>query len=163
MHTIKIMLSLSLAVGLAGPGRAHADPPAADVTVRWDSGEMSRDMSVWRTQITVTGKKVHAESTYSGRDGGMPSTRPKAGDGALKDPKRLAAALAAFDKTKDPPAVKFRDTTAHRDSLCVARGKAERCAAHIDGDPETAAFKAAVEVKDAMIDGVTLAELPATP
>ena len=96
-----ILATLAIAT-LALVTSAHADPPP-DLTLTWDSGEMSSDMSMWKTIISVTGTKVHYTSTYSGRNEGRPGTAPVKGDGVVKDPKRLAAALAALDKLKPSP------------------------------------------------------------
>jgi len=37
-------------------------------------------MSPWRTTVTLTGTKRHVERTYSGGEGEMPGTEPKAVD-----------------------------------------------------------------------------------
>jgi hypothetical protein len=140
---------------------AHADPPVPDLTLTWDDGEMSSDASEWHTVITVTGTKVHYTSTYDGRDAGQPQTKPVKVDGVVKDPKRLAAALASLDAVKPGPTPKARQTTAHRDSACLHRAvKSDRCISHIDGDPETADYKAFVEIRAAISDGL---KLDATP
>ncbi len=148
-----ILATLAIAT-LALVTSAHADRPP-DLTLTWDSGEMSSDMSMWTTIISVTGTKVHYTSTYSGRNEGRPGTAPVKGDGVVKDPKRLAAALAALDKLKPSPTPKPSQNTAHRDTGCVRR-TSERCAFHIDGGPTTPDYKAMVEIKAAIVDGVRL-------
>jgi len=147
-----------LATALAIATLAYADPPPPDLTLTWDAGEMSQDMSIWTTTITVRGTKVHYTSTYAGRDDGMPGTKPVTVDGVVKDPKRLAAALAALDKLQPGKAPEPRQTTAHRDNACLRRSapKSERCVFHIVGDAETADFKAISEIKAALVDGLHL-------
>jgi hypothetical protein len=137
---------------------AHADEagPKPELVFTWESGEMSRDMSIWRTRITVTGTKLHYERSYSGRNGGMPGTKPVQLDATVKDPKKVAAALAALDKLKVKP-VKQADRGPDRFNLrsgCIERGTTSRCAS-VDGNhPDSDELKAIAAVRDALMTGV---------
>ena len=153
----------SIAILVVSSSTAFADPkpappPAADLVFTWKEGEMSRDMSIWTTTITVTGTKLHYQSTYVGRYGGMPNSKPVDVQGTVKDPKKLAAALAALDKIKVKPAKKapFEEEQQIRNG-CIRRGKAERCATATGTDPLSDELKAIAAVRDVLLDGVKLA------
>ncbi|MEO6774758.1 MAG: hypothetical protein ABI467_17415 [Kofleriaceae bacterium] len=115
----------------------------------WDEGEVSMDMSMWRTSISVTGTKVHYESTYSGRMKGMPGNAPLKTDMVLKDPKKLAAALAALDKIPvgKPAKRSSHPYSGQESSGCLTRGNVTRCTRHRGAEPETDEYKAVVAVK----------------
>jgi hypothetical protein len=144
---MRLLLGTILLTALAGVAAADTD-----CTVTWDAGEMSKDMSVWHTTLTVTGDKVHYESQYSGRNAGQPDTKPRKGDLTVKDSTKLAAALAALDAmpvTKPSPS---RSSAEHRETGCVKHGAKARCGSHIGKDALNADFKAVSDVRDAIVD-----------
>jgi hypothetical protein len=149
------MRSLLFVLLLAGVANAET-PKQPDLVFTWTEGEMSRDMSIWRTTITVTGKKLHYARAYSGRFSGS-DTEPVAVDAIVKDPKRVAAALAALDKIKPKPDKK-RDhgSVVIMREGCVTRGKTQRCARAEGRETDPADLKAIAAVRDALLDGVTL-------
>jgi hypothetical protein len=155
MRTQFVSLGLALAISTT---TAHAAPQRPDLTITWDEGEYSKDMSVTHVEITVTGTKIHYESKYSGRDSGLPGNKPQAIDGEVKDPQQLAAALAALDKVPARAAGK-PDPRTYRATGCVIRGKATRCATiyrpHQPGDQEDE-FKAVYHVEATVLEGVKL-------
>lgn len=148
----------SVAVLFAVASAARAAPPKPDISITWTEGEVSMDMSLWTTTIAVTGTKVHYERTYSGRMGGMPGSEPKKGDTVVKDPKKLAAALAALDKIPVVPVVADPNAEAYsgpEESGCITRGKAGRCVVHRGGS-ETDEYKAFVAIKAVLLEGAKL-------
>jgi hypothetical protein len=143
-------------IAFADPKPAPA-PPAPDLVFTWEEGEMSMDMSIWSTTVTVTGTKLHYKRSYSGRNSGMPNTKPAELDATVKDPKKVTAALAALDKIKVKPAKKLtREQQMRMRSGCIRRGKAERCASASGTDPDPDELKAIAAVRDALLDGVKL-------
>ena len=139
---------------------AVADP-APDLVVTWKEGEQSRDSSMTTIRIAVTGSKLHYSRTYSGRNAGWPGTKPVDVDATVKDPKKVAAALAAFDKTKATPAKASSNPTQYRvRGGCVTRGKTERCVSVSGETPDPADLKAIAALRDALLDGVKLPALP---
>jgi hypothetical protein len=132
---------------------AHADTPTPDLTLTWDEGEASRDFSSWKRTITVTGTKLHYTSRYSGRDGGMPWTKPKDVDGVVKDPKKVATLLAAFDKVP-PPKTKSKPEQGRYAGGCLTRGTVKRCVGSTGDAPDTDEVKALSEVMQALLEGV---------
>ena len=152
----------SLAVVFAIATSAQAAPPAPDISITWTEGEVSMDMSLWTTTITVTGTKVHYELTYDGRMSGTPMTKPKQGDTVVKDPKKLAAALAALDKIPVVPDKKGATTqnySGQDESGCITRGKVSRCTDHRGSSPETDEFKAFVAIKALLLEGAPVGPL----
>ncbi len=138
---------------------AQAAPPAPDISITWTEGEVSMDMSLWTTTITVTGNKVHYEMTYAGRMSGMAMTEPKKGDLVVKDPKKLAAALAALDTIKAvvaKPGAGTENYSGLDESGCITRGKASRCTDHRGTDVETDEFKAFVAIKALLLEDAKL-------
>lgn len=154
---IALLLVLLAATAAADTPKS---PPAPDLVLRWTEGEMSRDMSIWRTTITVTGTKLHYSRAYSGR---MPMGKPVELDATVKDPKKVAAALEALDKIKvKPPAKSNGDSGVHQiKEACVMRGKNERCASVSPPSPDTDELKAMAAIRDAVLDGVKVS--PLTP
>lgn len=142
----------------ADPKPAPA-PPAPDLVFTWREGEVSKDMSIWSTTITVTGTKLHYARSYAGRDSGMPGTKPVELDATVKDPKKVAEALAALDKLKAKPAKPTAQQQMHMRSGCIRRGKAERCASASGTDPDPDELKAIAAVRDALLDGVKIPAL----
>jgi hypothetical protein len=146
---------------LAGTPIAFADPkpapepPAPDLVFRWQEGEMSLDMSIWTTEIAVTGTKLHYARSYAGRME-MPESPVKV-DATVKDPKKVAAALAALDKIKVKKAKNLtREQQMQMRSGCIRRGKLERCATASGTDADSDEMKAILGVRDALLDGVKL-------
>lgn len=152
---MRLFISLGFIAAVATA--ANAGPPAPDLTMTWDEGEVSKDMSIWRTSISVTGTKVHYETTYSGRMG-MPATKPKKRDIVLKDPKKLAAALAALDKIPVVPPAKASTVpySGQESSGCLTRGKVTRCTVHRGTERETDEYKAIVAVKTLLVADLVL-------
>ena len=126
---------------------AQADAPSPDLVLSWREGEMSKDMSVWTTEITVTGTRLHYHRHYTGRD---PGTKPVDLDGAVKDPKKVAAAIAALDAlpATKPPA----QSDSNYAESCLHRGKTVRCA--VRGQERE--MKALAAIRDALVDGIKL-------
>ena len=153
---MRMRLLASVAVVLGVATAAQAGPPAPDISMTWSAGEVSMDMSLWTTTITVTGSKVHYEMKYSGRMGGSPMTKPKKGDTVIKDPKKLAAALAALDKLPAVPATDDSEYSGQDESGCITRGKATRCTDHHGGDPGTEEFKAFVAIKALLLENAKI-------
>lgn len=152
---IAILVACS-SIALADPKPAPV--PAPDLVFTWKEGELSRDMSIWTTTITVTGSKLHYQMSYVGRNGGMPNSKPLEVDGAVKNPKKLAAAIVALDKIKVKPAKKEVDPTRYQyRSGCIQRGKAERCASASGRDPDPDDLKAIAAIRDELLTGVNLA------
>lgn len=146
-----VFASVSLAHADAKPA---PDPASPDLVFTWEEGEMSRDMSIWRTTITVSGRKLHYERKYSGR---LPMGEPVLLDATVKDPKKVAAALAALDKIKVKKQKPLDESEEMRmRSGCIRRGKSERCAAASGTNPDPPELKAIVAVRDALLDGVKL-------
>ncbi len=145
-------LLLGTVVFAALVGTAAAQPAGPDVMLTWDAGEMSKDMSVWHTAITVTGDKVHYEQTYSGRNAGQPDTKPKRGDTTVKDAAKLTAALAKLDAMPNTKPAPSRNSAEHRETGCVKHGAKARCGSHIGKDAPNADFKAVTDVRDAIGD-----------
>lgn len=103
------------------------------------------------------------DTTYSGRDGGLPGTEPKSLDGVVKDPKKLADALAALDKIqiKPPPKQPSNQPYSGQESSgCLTRGKATRCTVHRGTDVETTEFKAMLVIKEQLLAGIKGADVP---
>lgn len=142
---------LAASVVHANP-KAPAAPPAPDLVFRWEEGEMSRDMSIWRTEITVTGDKLHYERKYSGR---LPMGEPVTLDATVKDPKKVAAALAALDKIKVKKAKPLNETERmNMRSGCIRRKAKERCAEATGQNADPPDLKAIAAVRDALLEGV---------
>jgi hypothetical protein len=135
---------------------AIADPKPPDLIFTWTEGEMSKDMSIWTTTITVTGDRLHYARKYSGRNSGFPGTKGTELDATVKDPKKVAAALAALDKLKAKPAKKLPPERMNMREGCVRRGKAERCATASGSEPDSDELKAIIAVREALLDGVKL-------
>lgn len=145
-----LWLMLAVLVG----STAFADPKP-DLVFVWTEGEMSKDMSIWRTEIMVTGDRLHYTHSYSGRN---PLSAPPVNvDAAVKDPKKVAAALTALDKIK---VKKAKPLTVEQQmdmrTGCIRRGKMERCASASGKEPDPTELKAILAVRDALLDGVTL-------
>lgn len=131
---------------------AAADP-APDLVVTWKEGEQSRDSSMATQKLIVFGSKLRYVSTYEGRNA---SHGPKAQDleGVVKDPKKLAAALAKLDAIKMRSLLGKGPTHYRLRSGCVKRGRTERCA-EVSGDtPDPADLQAVAAVRDALLEGV---------
>jgi hypothetical protein len=148
---MRTLVALAIVI-LAGSARAEPKPP--DLTFAWSEGEHSKDSSVWTTTIAMTGTKLHYERTYSGRYSGMPNAKPATLDAEVKDPKQVAAAIAALDKlpvrkTKQTESALFR-------TGCLTRGKVQRCETRYGNDdgPDTTELKAMRAVMTALLDGV---------
>lgn len=156
MH-LASLATLLVATLAAKAGADTPKPPAPDLVVTWTEGEMSRDMSIWQTTITVTGAKLHYARTYSGRDSGMPRTKPTTLDAKVRDPQRVAAALAALDKIKLKPDTKRtgNEVMLIREG-CVIRGKTQRCAHNVPGAPDPAELTAIAAIRDALLIGVNV-------
>ena len=148
-----VSLAILLLVSGVARGQSNKDP---DLTLKWMEGEMSKDASIWTTKITVTGTSLHYSRRYSGRNDGMPGTKPTDVDGVVKDPAKLAAAIAAFDKAPVAPPPKNPDSSGAYSSGCMARGKAERCATHRGTEPETEELKALAAIEAVLLEGVKL-------
>jgi len=156
MHRTWLIAAL-VAAGSVSIADAKPAPAAPDLVFTWEEGEMSMDMSIWTTSITVTGTTLHYKRSYSGRDDGMPGTKPVAVDALVKEPKTVAAALAALDKikvTKVKPLTRGQQMQMR--TGCIQRGRAERCASASGSDPDSAELKAITAVRDALLDGVKL-------
>ena len=150
------MRSLLFGVLLAASTTASADTPKSpNLVVTWAEGEMSRDMSIWRTTITVTGSKLHYSRQYSGRDHGMPHTQPVELDASVKDWKRVTDALEALDKIK-LRSTAARDGSYHLREGCVIRDQVKRCASVRDDARTPADLDAIARVRDAVLYGVNL-------
>lgn len=148
-----------LVIALLG-ANAVADPkpsaaPAPDLVFTWTSGEMSKDMSIETTTITVTGTKLHYARTYTGRRSGRPGTKPVEVDATVNDPKKVAAALAALDKIKmkAPRPLNETEQMSMRRG-CILRGKVERCSHASGTKPDPVDLKAIAAVRDALLDAV---------
>lgn len=148
---------------LLASSSAFADPKpppkliAPDLVVTWEEGEQSKDSSMTNTRIVVIGTKLRYARAYRGRNSGMPGTKPVALDATVKDPKKVAAALAALDKLKVTPVKKDSDPTKYNlRTGCVLRGKAERCATVFGEAKDTDELKAIAAVRDALLDGVKI-------
>jgi hypothetical protein len=89
-HLSAALVALAVGFGVTAPP-AHADPTPPDLIFAWDEGEMSMDMSMEKTTLTVTGTAIHYDRKHSGRDAGIPDG-PKSKDAVVKDPKKLADA-----------------------------------------------------------------------
>jgi hypothetical protein len=140
------------AVAFADPKPAPT-PPAPDLVFTWAEGEMSRDMSIWSTTIFVTGTKLHYTRSYAGRN--PDPDGPVQLDATVKDPKKVAAALAALDKLKvKKQQALTQEQQMHMRTACIRRGKAERCAWASGKDPDPAELTAIAAVRDALLDGV---------
>ncbi len=142
---------------------AFADPKPApkpvepDLFLQWETGESSRDMSITMTRIVVTGTKLHYSQQYLGRGFGGSNPKPVELDATVKDPKKVAAALAALDKLKVKPVKQGGDGTRYNlRSGCVRRGKVERCASVDGNDKDSDEVKAIASVRDALLDGIKL-------
>ena len=145
-------------VSLLVAAAAHADTPAPDVTITWDEGEISRDMSMWHSTVTLTGTRMHYEATYRGRDSGRPSTKPRKADAVLADPKALAVLLATFDKAP----VKVRHDESYSGNtltVCIARGKTTRCVTQHTGDAQSDEVDAATAIQTLVVGGFKLGDL----
>jgi hypothetical protein len=132
---------------------ARADTPTLDLTLTWDEGESSSDFSSWKTTITVTGTKLHYSSRYSGRNTGMPGTEARDVNGVVKDPKKVATLLQAFDQVS-PPKTKSTPQRGRYAGGCLTRGTVKRCVRSTGGAPDTDEVKALREVLGALLDGV---------
>ncbi len=132
-------------------------PITADLVVTWEEGEQSKDSSMWSARIVVIGTKLLYAHAYSGRNSGRPGTKPVAVEATVKDPKKVAAALAALDKIKVTPPKQDTDPTKYKlRTGCVQRGKIERCATVSGEAKDTDELKAIAAVRDALLDGVKL-------
>jgi hypothetical protein len=152
---MRIVLLVLLLAGVATAEPPKPAPP--DLVLTWTEGEVSRDSSIWRTTITVTGTKLHYSSSYSGRYGGMPNAKPVDTDATVNDPKRVAAALAALDKIRaKPDKQRVHSSVVMMRQGCVTRGKAQRCARAEGREPDPADLKAIAAIRDALLDGVKL-------
>ncbi|MEO8701450.1 MAG: hypothetical protein ABI867_15495 [Kofleriaceae bacterium] len=155
--TWKAVIVLLASVSIARADSKAPAPPAPDLVVTWQEGERSKDMSIWTTTIEVTGTKLHVARTYAGRNGGRPGTKPVEVEGTVKDPRKLAAALAALDKIKVRPPKQLTDPQQMRlREGCITRGKATRCASAMGSEPDPEELKAIAAVRDALLDGVQL-------
>ena len=60
MPLSRTLLALTVAGGFVAPTFADPKPapapPAPDLVFTWEEGEMSMDMSIWSTTVTVTGR-----------------------------------------------------------------------------------------------------------
>ncbi len=148
-------VSLLVVLLLLASALAAADTPP-DLVVTYQEGEQSRDSSMWTTRITVTGTKLHYSRTYEGRESGRPGTKPVEIDADVKDPKKVAAALAAFDKTKATPAKQSKDPTKYRLRTGCVKRKAERCVSVWGDVPDPDDLKAIAALRDALSEGVKL-------
>jgi len=157
-------MALLLAAVVVTAGVARGDDPksapAPDLQLVWTEGEISLDMSLTTTEITVTGTKLHYHRRYSGRNAGFPGTKPLDLDARIKDPRKLRDAIAALDKVPVKKVAAAPDDRAPYSGPyaegCVTRGKVVRCGVRREGDSESAELKAIAAIRDVLADGLKL-------